>query len=99
MTYSIKELADLSGISTRALRYYDEIGLLLSLIHIFSSSDSSPSSRKIARDCAEAHTTATVFLCSLATGALPSVTKRSRTSNSKTASPRKARVSGLNCLG
>ena len=28
MTYSIKELADLSGISTRALRYYDEIGLL-----------------------------------------------------------------------
>ena len=28
MTYSIKELANLSGISTRALRYYDEIGLL-----------------------------------------------------------------------
>ncbi len=28
MGYSIKELADLSGISTRTLRYYDEIGLL-----------------------------------------------------------------------
>lgn len=28
MTYSIKELADLSGVSTRTLRYYDEIGLL-----------------------------------------------------------------------
>ncbi len=28
MEYSIKELADLAGISTRTLRYYDEIGLL-----------------------------------------------------------------------
>lgn len=27
MHYTIKQLADLSGISTRALRYYDEIGL------------------------------------------------------------------------
>lgn len=28
MEYSIRELADLAGISTRTLRYYDEIGLL-----------------------------------------------------------------------
>lgn len=27
-TYSIKELADLAGVTTRTLRYYDEIGLL-----------------------------------------------------------------------
>lgn len=26
--YSIKELADLAGVTTRTLRYYDEIGLL-----------------------------------------------------------------------
>ncbi|MTB64175.1 MerR family transcriptional regulator [Streptococcus sp. zg-86] len=29
MTYSIRKLADLSGVSTRTLRYYEEIGLLL----------------------------------------------------------------------
>lgn len=29
MTYSIRQLANLSGISTRTLRYYEEIGLLL----------------------------------------------------------------------
>lgn len=28
MEYTIKELADLAGVSTRTLRYYDEIGLL-----------------------------------------------------------------------
>lgn len=28
MTYTVKKLADLAGISTRTLRYYDEIGLL-----------------------------------------------------------------------
>lgn len=28
MEYSIRELADLAGISTRTLRYYDEINLL-----------------------------------------------------------------------
>jgi len=28
MTYSIKKLADLAGVSTRTLRYYDEFGLL-----------------------------------------------------------------------
>ena len=28
MKYSIKEIADLAGVSTRTLRYYDEIGLL-----------------------------------------------------------------------
>ena len=28
MTYSIKEIADLAGVTTRTLRYYDEIGLL-----------------------------------------------------------------------
>ena len=28
MTYTIKEIADLAGITTRTLRYYDEIGLL-----------------------------------------------------------------------
>ena len=28
MEYSIRELADLAGISTRTLRYYDEIDLL-----------------------------------------------------------------------
>jgi DNA-binding transcriptional MerR regulator len=28
MTYTIKEVADLAGVSTRTLRYYDEIGLL-----------------------------------------------------------------------
>jgi len=28
MAYSIKEIADLAGVTTRALRYYDEIGLL-----------------------------------------------------------------------
>ena len=27
-TYSIKELAEMAGVSTRTLRYYDEIGLL-----------------------------------------------------------------------
>ncbi|MDL2257965.1 MerR family transcriptional regulator [Eubacteriales bacterium OttesenSCG-928-K08] len=29
MEYSIKQIADMAGISTRTLRYYDEIGLLL----------------------------------------------------------------------
>lgn len=28
MTYTIKEIADMAGVTTRALRYYDEIGLL-----------------------------------------------------------------------
>ena len=28
MRYSIKEIADLAGVSTRTLRFYDEIGLL-----------------------------------------------------------------------
>jgi DNA-binding transcriptional MerR regulator len=28
MTYSIKEIADLAGVTTRTLRFYDEIGLL-----------------------------------------------------------------------
>lgn len=28
MEYTIKKLAELAGISTRALRYYDQIGLL-----------------------------------------------------------------------
>jgi len=28
MTYAIKEIADLAGVTTRTLRYYDEIGLL-----------------------------------------------------------------------
>lgn len=28
MTYTIKQLADLAGVGTRTLRYYDEIGLL-----------------------------------------------------------------------
>ncbi len=28
MAYQIKEIADLSGVTTRTLRYYDEIGLL-----------------------------------------------------------------------
>ena len=28
MTYTIKEIADLAGVTTRALRYYDQIGLL-----------------------------------------------------------------------
>ena len=28
MVYTIKELADLSGVTTRTLRHYDEIGLL-----------------------------------------------------------------------
>lgn len=28
MEYSIRELADLAGISTRTLRYYDEINLV-----------------------------------------------------------------------
>ena len=28
MTYSIKEIADLAGVTTRTLRYYDEFGLL-----------------------------------------------------------------------
>ena len=28
MTYSIKKIADLAGVTTRTLRYYDEIGLL-----------------------------------------------------------------------
>lgn len=28
MTYTIKEIADLAGVTTRTLRYYDEIGLL-----------------------------------------------------------------------
>ncbi len=28
MTYSIKEIADMAGVTTRTLRYYDEIGLL-----------------------------------------------------------------------
>lgn len=28
MTYTVKELAELAGISTRTLRYYDGIGLL-----------------------------------------------------------------------
>ncbi|MGT2715094.1 MerR family transcriptional regulator [Streptococcus respiraculi] len=30
MTYSIRQLAEFSGVSTRTLRYYEEIGLLLS---------------------------------------------------------------------
>ena len=41
MEYSIRQLADIAGVSTRTLRYYDERGLLkpsrvneLSLIHI-----------------------------------------------------------------
>jgi DNA-binding transcriptional MerR regulator len=29
MAYTIKEIADLAGVTTRTLRYYDEIGLLL----------------------------------------------------------------------
>ena len=29
MTYSIKKIAELAGVSTRAIRYYDEIGLLI----------------------------------------------------------------------
>ena len=28
MAYTIKEIADLAGVTTRTLRYYDEIGLL-----------------------------------------------------------------------
>jgi DNA-binding transcriptional MerR regulator len=28
MKYTIKEIADLAGVSTRTLRFYDEIGLL-----------------------------------------------------------------------
>lgn len=28
MEYTIKQLADMAGISTRTLRYYDEIGIL-----------------------------------------------------------------------
>ena len=28
MKYTIKKLAELAGVSTRTLRYYDEIGLL-----------------------------------------------------------------------
>jgi DNA-binding transcriptional MerR regulator len=28
MAYAIKELADLAGVTTRTLRYYDEIGVL-----------------------------------------------------------------------
>ena len=28
MTYTIKELADIAGVTTRTLRYYDEMGLL-----------------------------------------------------------------------
>ncbi len=28
MSYTVKELADLSGVSVRTLHYYDEIGLL-----------------------------------------------------------------------
>ena len=27
MAYTIKEIADLAGVTTRTLRYYDEIGL------------------------------------------------------------------------
>jgi DNA-binding transcriptional MerR regulator len=29
MTYTIKQIADLAGVTTRTLRYYDEIGLLI----------------------------------------------------------------------
>ena len=28
MEYSIREVAEMTGVSTRTLRYYDEIGLL-----------------------------------------------------------------------
>lgn len=28
MAYTIKEIADLAGVTTRTMRYYDEIGLL-----------------------------------------------------------------------
>ena len=28
MAYTIKEIADLAGVTTRTIRYYDEIGLL-----------------------------------------------------------------------
>ena len=28
MEYRVKELADMAGVSTRTLRYYDEIGIL-----------------------------------------------------------------------
>ena len=28
MVYTIKEMADLAGVSTRTLRYYDQLGLL-----------------------------------------------------------------------
>ena len=28
MAYTIKEIADLAGVTTRALRFYDEVGLL-----------------------------------------------------------------------
>ncbi|MFA9492273.1 MAG: MerR family transcriptional regulator, partial [Anaerolineales bacterium] len=28
MTYTIKEISDLAGVTTRTIRYYDEIGLL-----------------------------------------------------------------------
>ena len=35
MEYTIKKLAEMAGISTRTLRYYDEIGLLKpELIHL-----------------------------------------------------------------
>ena len=34
MEYSIQALSRLSGVTTRTLRWYDQIGLLLSLIHI-----------------------------------------------------------------
>ena len=27
--YTIKELADLAGVTTRTLRYYDEVGILI----------------------------------------------------------------------
>ena len=34
-TYTVKQLADLAGVTPRTLRHYDAIGLLrLSLIHI-----------------------------------------------------------------
>jgi DNA-binding transcriptional MerR regulator len=29
MTYTIKEFADLAGVTTRTIRYYDEIGVVI----------------------------------------------------------------------